>query len=338
VAVYSFLLISPIVFFLSWPWLWVDTLPRYLEVIGTKDTITISSFYLGSIYGRVEGMLPWHYTWVMTAATLPVFILIFVLIGSSKAVKDAITLKGRDSVLILLGAIVPMLIFSSPFATPHDGVRIFINVFPFFAILSGLGASMTTEYIGRFFKWKMITMTVITLLIALPFVFAMSDGMNTVAVYYNELVGGAPGAMAMGLEMDYSGVSYLSVVNWLNENAEQGAKINAPIATNLWYTYKSGDIGLIAERFQEGRHGLNETVSGLGLGIFEQEGMLREDIELSEKNESDYYIILNRRSIVESGASEELIEMKSYIDTCEPVYVATAGGAPACYVFRRDCL
>ncbi len=337
VAVYSFLLLSPIVFFLSWPWLWFDTLPRYLELVATKDTITISSYYMGNMFGRVEGMLPWHYTWVMAAITLPVTILIFVLIGSSRAIRDIVTLRDRNTILILFGAIIPMLIFSSPFATPHDGVRIYLNVFPFFAILSGLGASIAADYIGRFFKWKMLTMAAITLLIALPFVFAMSEGMNTVAVYYNEIVGGSKGAMANGFEMDYSGVSYLDVVWWLNENAEPGAKIYVPTATNLWYTYKSGDIGLIAERFMEGRHSLNDTIPSLGMDMFEQTGILREDIELSEKNESDYLVYLNRRSIVESDASDDIREMKRVIDSCEPVFVSEAGGAPATYVFRSDC-
>lgn len=337
VAVYSFLFLSPVVFFISWPWLWVDTIPRYMELLATKDTIKIAAYYMGGIYGWDTGMLPWHYTWVMTAVTLPLFILIFAIIGGSRAIKDAVTLRNRDTVLILLGAVVPMLIFSSPFATPHDGVRIFLNVFPFIAILSGIGAGMTADFIGRRFDRKLLIMAVITLLMALPFFFALSDGMNTVAIYYSELTGGPRGAMANGLELDYAGVSYLDVVRWLNENAEPGAKIYAPIATNLWYMYKSGDIGLIAERFMEGRHGLNETVSDLGLALFEQKGILREDIELAEKNESDYYVLLNRRSVVDSNASDDIREMRYYIDNCDPVYVAEAGGAPATYLFRSGC-
>jgi hypothetical protein len=315
-----------------------------MTLLATKDTIRIKAYYLGSVWNARFPILPWHYTWFMTAVTVPVAILFLCFIGSWRPIKSIFTTKDKDSVLILLAVLIPLIVFSTPYATPHDGVRIFLNIFPFIAILSGMGADTVVEYIGRLIGKKIIVACAIAVIIPLSFLAAFASGMPYVVNYYNELVGGIRGADAAGLELDYWGQSYTGIVEWLNENAKTKTRIHAPIITNIFEMYKYGDIGLIARRGFEGRHNLSDTVSGIGWEVFEQDGLLRDDIELVYGGESDYYILLNRKSIIENRLPMKPTDYhnttiyREYLEKCIPVYSVEADGVPLSMVYETDCI
>ncbi|NOX71770.1 MAG: hypothetical protein GXO64_03670 [Candidatus Micrarchaeota archaeon] len=362
--VYTFIIISPVVFFLSWPWLWFDTLTRYAELLHTKETIRVVTYYMGVSWDNIVNLLPWHYTWVMIGMTVPVTILAFALIGLHKPLRDIINPRNKDSILVLMGAVVPLFVFSSPIATLHDGVRIFLNVFPFIAILSGLGAERIFNILNKAFerfkknqiksishftnkknlKFNLTMMSafiIVCLLIASPFIVAYSRGMPYMATYYNALIGGPEGAYEHGFDMDYWGESYLEAAKWLNENAENGSIVYVPWATNIMEMYKYGDIGMIGERFREGRHHLGGTVDSIGAIMFEQKGILRDDITITNSSQSaDYVVLLGRRNLVERKKDDGSFffpEERSYIDNCVPVYTVNIDEAPLVIIFRADC-
>lgn len=328
----SLIIISPVVFLIIWPWLWNDTLPRLLGYVGLNAahsvSMNVATFYLGESYIEV----PWHYSWVMLLATVPATILFFSILGGIRTLKEGLSMENRASLLLLFGFLLLPLVFTSPLATPHDAMRMYLPTFPFLAMLAGIGGSTLLEFIrGR--RASILALFAVLLMISVPGAIAISQGTHAAANYYSLVVGGTEGAYERGFEMDYYGESYNDVVLWLNENAPNGSSIFTHAAWNIMETYKYGDIGQIAYRIGQGKHSLDSVASGLGTFTFEQAGLLSNDIKLAENEEdSDYYIILNRRSLVERSE-----KIGKYLKNCSPIYTIYSGGVPQAFVYKTGC-
>jgi hypothetical protein len=270
----------------------------------------------------------------MLMVTVPIGILFFSLLGAIRSLRDTATLENRASFLILLGFLLLPFVFMSSLATPHDAMRMYMPTFPFLALLAGIGGSTLLDSLGDMGKkasWA--ALLVLCLVIAAPGAAAISQGTHVTANYYNTVTGGISGAYDKDLEMDYYGESYREAVLWLNDNAPEGARIHTHLAWNILETYKYGDIGQISYRLGQGKHALGEVSGSLGSFSFDQAGLLREDIELVEtEEESDYYIMLNRRSSVD--ISERFGE---YLKSCQPVHSIYAGGVPQTLIYKTGC-
>ncbi|MFO0919772.1 MAG: glycosyltransferase family 39 protein [Planctomycetaceae bacterium] len=192
------------VFFLGWPWLWLDPIGHgYAYFARTTARATLSVWYFGMKYSDRE--VPWHYPWVMFAATIPLTTLFaggFSLFRWST--KIAHSPQERSARLLLLGNIVlPLVAFSLPGVAVYDSERLFLTVFPFWAILAAHGVTQLLDVIPS--GWKR-NIAVGMLAIVLLF-----QGATLIALApcslddYSRLVGQAQGAEHLGLETCYWG-------------------------------------------------------------------------------------------------------------------------------------
>ncbi|MCA9058542.1 MAG: glycosyltransferase family 39 protein, partial [Planctomycetaceae bacterium] len=123
------------VFFLGWPWLWIDPMQHILQYLGrTTDRQTLYCWYLGARY--TDKLVPWHYPFVMTLATLPLSAVVGV------AARLVMRRFQRTEVSLALTIVGPLTVFAIPGTPVYDGVRLFLIVMPALAILSGLGLAM----------------------------------------------------------------------------------------------------------------------------------------------------------------------------------------------------
>ncbi len=333
---YSIILLPLIVLVLAWPWLWIDTIPRFIDymlwnLVHTEGT---TIFYMGQSF--ID--LPWHYSWAMMLFTLPIPIIIFSLIGGLKGIRDTLSNKNRTSFLIITGALFMPILFTLPIASPHDGVRLYMLSFPFIAILAGLGADWLLSFAGKYITKRNIMMlaaVLLALLIVIPGLHAVSRGHSSTATYYNELIGGPEGAYRNGFQVEYWGEAYLDAVKWLNQNGKENAALYVPMAWNIFNTYRYGDIGQIGKRTSEGRHDLNYSAfQSLGGQVFEQYGLLRNDFRLvNESADADYTILLMRRCVIEGSG-----ELKAYLRECEPLHSIMPDGAPLVIIYDAGCV
>jgi 4-amino-4-deoxy-L-arabinose transferase-like glycosyltransferase len=184
------------VFGVGWPWLWYDPLTRLRAYLGTGVVrATIRVQYLGQIYD--DRAVPWHYPWLYFAATVPVGLQVLGVLGLVRAWRD----RREDRFALLLTAtIVLFLALFSTRVPVYDGERLFLLVFPLWAILIGLGFREAWRWAERNARVRG------ALLVAL-----LGQGYGVVALhpfglsYYNALVGGLPGAERLGLELTYWG-------------------------------------------------------------------------------------------------------------------------------------
>jgi hypothetical protein len=185
------------IFFTGWPWLWYDTWPRFQTYLRTgmlRSPIVVQ--YLGRVFRDSE--VPWHYPWLIFAATVPVGLHALGLLGVSKGRPSS----SHDRRILYGGVILFWLILFSTQVPVYDGERLFLPVFPIWGLLIGDGWAWLVQRVGSSARVRA----------ALAGVLA-AQAIGIVAIhpfelsYYNALVGGLRGAERLGLELTYWGDS-----------------------------------------------------------------------------------------------------------------------------------
>ncbi len=173
----------------------------FTESLTRQATVPISTFYLGRIW---EFVVPWHHALVMSLITLPV-----VTIGLSLLAIKTVVRRSATRPLALLCAIQIgfwLALMALPGSPNHDGVRLFLPMFPFVAILAGIGFGMLVGAMQRRLPAggpsTLGTLLLACLLFYPAFVGTARSHPYSLS-YYGELVGGPAGAAKAGMEATY---------------------------------------------------------------------------------------------------------------------------------------
>ncbi len=200
-----------VVFFALWPYLWLDPIGHFLEYLGrTTNRATIHCFYFGVRYD--DKAVPWHYPFVMFAVTVPVGLHLLGAWGVWRERSEVRSQKseggGADDErwrlwLLLACTVFPLVVFALPGVAVYDGERLFLTVFPLWAVFVGRG-------LGR--GWRLAAGTPFaTLPHCIVWAVVLWSGGIAMKVhphqlnFYSELIGGQSGAYQSGMELDYWG-------------------------------------------------------------------------------------------------------------------------------------
>lgn len=235
------LLIGLAVCFAGAPWLWPDTTERVLKYLLPSWRVAIPVLY----FGRVYAAAPWHYPLVMTLVTIPVGILFLVVVGATRAVR---AFRQQPALaLALINVAVILGIFMLPGVPKYDGVRLFLPLFPFLAVLAGMGAKAGWEWLAQRSKgrpWRPLLATAVLFLSQTAGIvwfhpFELS--------YYNGLVAGLWGAHKLGMETTYwHDVVNRDIFRWLTENCDS----YDPQKPNIVAFYPVGEQVVATDRRQ----------------------------------------------------------------------------------------
>jgi 4-amino-4-deoxy-L-arabinose transferase-like glycosyltransferase len=183
-------------FVAGWPWLWYDSFVRLRGYLATSvERSTIFTLYFGRVYADRD--VPWHYPWLYFAVTVPVGLHLLGVLGA----LDGWRQRRVDAFPVLvLGSIAGFLTLFSTNVPVYDGERLFLVVFPLWALLIGRGFMAV---------WGRLADRVVARGALIAFVLAQGYGVIALhpfqLSYYNALVGGLPGAERLGLELTYWG-------------------------------------------------------------------------------------------------------------------------------------
>ncbi len=198
-------------FFAGWPWLWYAPADRLMAYLGTGvERVSIRVLYFGQVFADRD--VPWHYPWFYLAATVPVGLLALGLWGLIRRGPER---RFEPFALLMTGSIALFLAVFSTRIPVYDGERLFLVVFPAFAILVGRGFGSLWDRTGRKGRTALVALIV-------------AQGYGVVMLhpfglsYYNALVGGLPGAERLGLELTYWGDSVDALL--LDELARRAAE------------------------------------------------------------------------------------------------------------------
>lgn len=209
--------IAIVVFWVLNPMLWFDP-GRFFgvwiwESLHRGDYAPISTYYLGEVY---TFSLPWHHVFVMTAAVTPLGILVLAGLGGYWGLRrlDPLVLLCAGSVAFVW---VLMLL---PGAPHHNGVRMFIALFPFMGMLSGYGLHRAWQAIAGRAREALLAIVFLPAALQLAWIHPLELS------YYGEIVGSVRGADRLGLETTYwMDACTEPVLEWMNRELPPGAKV-----------------------------------------------------------------------------------------------------------------
>jgi 4-amino-4-deoxy-L-arabinose transferase-like glycosyltransferase len=283
---FSMLFISPLIFFLSWPWLWFHTKTRIMEYLFFYAQHKFTTvYYFGKMY--VLNSAPWHYPWVYTITTIPITILFLILLAIAIIVLEKVPgskfqipnskLKNQFDlyILILFNALFPILLQSGPAIPKYDGIRLFLPAFPYLSILAGLGFCFLLTFTKQQFLWakqippqlrnKIITL-ILCLILLIPPLYHVIETHPYQLSYYNLLLGGTSGAKQKDMESTYwCEAVNPDVLQYLNHLVPENGKV----------------------RFL--------SFSDEVIQWYQEHNLLRKDIQCFSTDEPEYYVLQCRQ-------------------------------------------
>jgi 4-amino-4-deoxy-L-arabinose transferase-like glycosyltransferase len=211
------------------PW-WaapVAGVDRFLHSNLTRGkTIPIPVLFLGRIYKTPNESLPWYNTLVWTVFVTPVGFLATAVAG---VVRAARRVRSEPVGALIVGNWLFLLLLRALPHTPgHDGVRQFLPAFGILTLVAALGAASALERLGC---WGQTVVAAALAEGALSVVLMMPIPLS----YFSPLVGGLPGATALGMEPTYywDALSDDALV-WLNEHTPPDAKVRFATYPTSW--------------------------------------------------------------------------------------------------------
>ena len=244
-------LVGVVILFAFNPCWWnnpVSGVERFLRSNLTRArTIPIPVFFLGQIYQTPGQSLPWYNTLVWTGLVTPVGFLILGMIGAGRAkvdfvrrwVKPSVNRLTVDSfvVLTLMHWGFLLLLRAMPHTPGHDGVRLFLPAFGMLAIVAGYGATQVLAW-SRSWGRGIIAASCLEGAVSVGLL------MPTPLAYFSPLVGGLPGATALGMEPTYfwDGMTD-DAITWLNDHTAQGRSVRFATYPPTWqYLRQTGQL------------------------------------------------------------------------------------------------
>ncbi|MEE2644029.1 MAG: glycosyltransferase family 39 protein [Myxococcota bacterium] len=216
-------LITLVVFYLHWPWLYYDTFRRVGAYIGFHARhVHYPVDYLGTLYYAPP--FPLHFPFLFSALTIPAGTLALGLWGSWRLLERARARPPQTLPLegfILCNLMVPILVIALPNTPIFGGTKHWMPAMPFFAIAAGLAFAELVGALQR--RWRRQGGTLAALVLLLLFfsesAWATASYSAHGPAYYNSIAGGPPGAAALRMPRNFWGYSSVELLPYLNKEA-----------------------------------------------------------------------------------------------------------------------
>jgi len=236
------------------PLAWQAPVDYWLQIVdegvGRSRTHPFGIWYFGTQYFYSA---PWHYPFVMTLVTLPIPLSLATGLGFFQALRRA-SADGWARLCAIQVAVF-LCLTALPTSPNHDGVRLFLPMFPFLASLAGLGLQRLCDAAAVRVpaSWRGATAAVIGLAFLLPGTVSTLQTAPFYLSYYNTLIGGLAGAERRGMEVTYwYDAATPDFLEQLNGRLEPGDVLATfPTTFHFQYLQRIGrlrpDIGLQLE-------------------------------------------------------------------------------------------
>ena len=140
----SALPLSPLIWFVGWPWMWYDTATRLKAYFGgSVDRLHLKVLYFGTVYA--DNQLPWHFSIVQFLASITPIVLLMLLMGIAGTIRR----RMRSPNAATLALTCYLLVLFSTGITRYDQDRLFLVIWPGVAILAGAGSLELLEKLKR---------------------------------------------------------------------------------------------------------------------------------------------------------------------------------------------
>ena len=224
----SMIFLGTLVFFAHWPWMWFDTWKRIQEYVGFHTHhVNYPVAYLGTLW--YDPPFPPHYPFVMSLVTLPVATLLLAAIGVGVLWMSGWNRLNRKQegppveMAVLANLAVPFFIIAMPGTPIFGGIKHWMTAMPFLAVAAGLGMERALRGMLEGAVPRDWAVALVGAMLLGPAVTATLRNPGYGEAYYNELVGGAPGAAERDLPRNFWGYATQGALPALNTQSEPGA-------------------------------------------------------------------------------------------------------------------
>lgn len=204
VVLWACALIGPLVFYLTWPYLWhapIDRTAWYIRFHLHHEHYPISYFH----QLLIKPPFPWHFPLVMSLFTIPSPVLWLGSIGGLIATWRA--LKRELPALVLLSATaLPVFLIAMPSTPIFGGVKHWYNALPSLCILAAQALVWALDWLRE--RWPRAGRALAPALVSLallPGLFGIAASHPNGIGYYNELAGGYRGGAELGMQRGFWG-------------------------------------------------------------------------------------------------------------------------------------
>jgi len=292
------LLLSPIVLIALWQGLWYDPFSNIIKfyMYHVKHN-PVNVFYLGKTYGAQ--IAPWHYPFILLATTVPPATLLLSTYGVQIYIRKHF--KDKISGMVVINILFLLILMSLPIAQKYDGIRLFMPIFPFLAVLAGIGFSELYKRISTYAKTHKFLANGLYILL-LPALITLVRIHPYQTSYYNMFIGGIRGAHKLGMETTYWGDCITEkTMEFINNNTQENGRV-------IFYP-----VGSFVPRY------------------YKEMGLLRKDIKIAGIGDEDFdYLILLSRQGMFNDKVWEIYKHRL------PVYEVSYQGVPIVKIYKKS--
>jgi hypothetical protein len=204
---------------IGWPWLRYDTLSHLQAYLLDKQVRWIvPTYYMGHVYN--DAYPPWHYPLVLAVATLPWIVLVGVVVGGWRLVRERPAGVGWIGVHLVFTLGLACL----PGVPRYDGTRLFLSALPFLAIVAGIGLDRLIRTMASVPRIGWRGARAALALAVASVMLSIRTLAPCLLSSYSPVVGGLPGAAQLGFETTFWGDAVTpELLSWIPEGARVGA-------------------------------------------------------------------------------------------------------------------
>ncbi|HSW60459.1 MAG TPA: glycosyltransferase family 39 protein [bacterium] len=226
---YYFAAVSLPVYFISWPWIWFDTVNRFIEYFYFHAKhVNYTNYYFGNELAR--GPFPFSFPWAMTFFTTPLPQLIFFISGIYYLSKKVLTEQSRNekevNFVFIAGSLFPIFLIALPTVPIFGGIKHWFTGYPLM-MTAGVFyiSSEMKKMVGKNELFKTVAVSIIFVLSAVSLIPLNVKFAKRGAAFYNQLIGGAQGAAEFRMQRNFWGYDILELVDELNRKAPEKSTV-----------------------------------------------------------------------------------------------------------------
>ncbi len=232
----AMVIIGPVLFLLSWPWLYHDTMLR----IGAYVRFHVGHVYYNMAYfghNYFQPPFPVAFPFVLTLFTVPLTTLVLCVLALvfrartyaprflSRFVSGATPDREHTDVLLVGVLLAPLVIIALPSSPIFGGTKHWITGYPFLAMYAGYAVTRVVDRLKTFEFGRFIPRFAVSAVLLLPSLVESEHSHPYGLSHYTFAAGGVPGAADYGMNRQFWGFTTGSVVGFLNERLKDGGSV-----------------------------------------------------------------------------------------------------------------
>ena len=249
-AIAMYAVVALIATYLSWPYLWMNPIPRFFESLREMSLYPWNGLVIfnGATYRSTD--IPYSYLPTLLAIQLTEPVWVLSIAGWVVSIISAEKKRGLVE-LSLLWFIIPLTLFIALHIALYDNFRQILFIIPPIFLMAGVAFEKIKNI-----KWQIAVIA----LSLVPGIFGIISLHPYEYMYYNSFIGGVNGAYDR-YDLDYWGISYREAVAYVNSVAPPNATVWVEGPSHLFALFARDDLKIYSPSEVERAESYNYVVA-----------------------------------------------------------------------------